>query len=346
MAYTVGNEPLISVIIDAYNYGCYIKDAINSVLQQTLPAEFYEIIVVDDGSQDDTRELVAKYLPGIVYLYKENGGQASAFNAGIAVAKGEFVAFLDADDYWHREKLATVLEEFQESEDVDVVYHAQFLVDNAGVESGIFPEYFHMFVNEDPAEYFWQGKSPVFTATSGISFRMSAFKKMMPVPVDLRICADAYFMAAAPLVARRFSIIEKTLGYYRLHGSNIWAEDYLVKRSIESRISLIDMQNSCYCHVEQLALRLGIDCSRVVNALKMQMVLYHSLELKNLSGRWAAIKTIYRYKGLFHKINLRLKLFKISTFALQSVLPARLFEQVLVLYRHSPLLWIVQRYVR
>src|SRR5690348_4302755 len=89
----------VTALIDAYNYGRFIEEAIESVLGQGVPAEQLEILVVDDGSVDDTCARVKKYAGHVTYLYKENGGQASAFNFGISRAKGEIVALLDADDY-------------------------------------------------------------------------------------------------------------------------------------------------------------------------------------------------------------------------------------------------------
>lgn len=92
-------KPFVSVLIDTYNHERFIEQAIVSVLEQDFPASDREIIVVDDGSTDRTQEIVRKFKPHIRLLCKENGGQASAFNAGIPECKGEIVAFLDADDW-------------------------------------------------------------------------------------------------------------------------------------------------------------------------------------------------------------------------------------------------------
>lgn len=94
---------LVSVVIPAYNVGGHIGEAIGSVLSQDYPA--IEIIVVDDGSKDDTAEVVATGFPQVILIRKANGGAATARNAGIQQAQGEFVAFLDADDIWLPGKL-------------------------------------------------------------------------------------------------------------------------------------------------------------------------------------------------------------------------------------------------
>ena len=104
--------PLVTVLIDTYNHHLFIGDAIDSVLKQDFPAPETEILVVDDGSTDGTPEVVRKFSPRVQLLRKKNGGQASAFNAGIPECKGEIVAFLDGDDWWAPGKLAAVAESF------------------------------------------------------------------------------------------------------------------------------------------------------------------------------------------------------------------------------------------
>ena len=84
------NEPrLASIIIDNYNYGRFLKDAIESALNQTYPNR--EVIVVDDGSTDNSREVIASYTDRIIPVLKDNGGHASAFNAGVLVSRGEVI---------------------------------------------------------------------------------------------------------------------------------------------------------------------------------------------------------------------------------------------------------------
>jgi len=97
------NCPSISVVIPTYNCGHLIQQALDSVLAQTFGPK--EIIVVDDGSKDDTRESLKPYRQRISYLYQDNNGVSAARNRGIREAQGDFIAFLDADDVWHPRKL-------------------------------------------------------------------------------------------------------------------------------------------------------------------------------------------------------------------------------------------------
>ena len=110
----------VSVVIPAYRSESTICRALDSVLAQTEPAA--EIIVVDDGSPDGQASLVERtYGPRVTLIRKPNGGAASARNAGIDRAKGDYVAFLDADDYWEADKLAVLLELLQRHSDLGLL---------------------------------------------------------------------------------------------------------------------------------------------------------------------------------------------------------------------------------
>lgn len=110
---------LVSVIIPTYNSAPYIVDAIGSVLAQTY--QNLEIIVVDDGSNDNTREVLVRYRDKITCLYQENRGVSAARNRGMQHAQGEFIALLDADDIWLPTKLERQLRFMFEHMDVELV---------------------------------------------------------------------------------------------------------------------------------------------------------------------------------------------------------------------------------
>ncbi len=97
-------KPKVSVIIPTYNRAKDVQNAINSVLSQTLTD--LEVIVVDDGSSDDTGKVLQEvYGDRIHYSFQSNQGISGALNTGLEKARGEWVAFLDSDDYWADEKL-------------------------------------------------------------------------------------------------------------------------------------------------------------------------------------------------------------------------------------------------
>lgn len=103
-------SPLVSVVIPTYNRAHMLKDAIDSVLAQTYPN--FELLVVDDGSTDDTQALLESYGRRIIAIHQSNKGVSAARNRGIRSASGELIAFLDSDDYWRPEKLAVQLDFF------------------------------------------------------------------------------------------------------------------------------------------------------------------------------------------------------------------------------------------
>lgn len=125
-----GSEPTVSVVIAAYNASRWIVETLESVLVQDFTD--LEIVLVDDGSIDDTAQIVARYGKLVRYIYKSNGGQPSARNTGIRAAKGEFIAFLDADDLWTKEKLRLQLNLLNETR-VAWTYSDAFVFDD---ESG------------------------------------------------------------------------------------------------------------------------------------------------------------------------------------------------------------------
>src|ERR1700755_604600 len=116
-------RPYISVLVDTYNHERFIEEALVSVLEQDVAGVEREVIVVDDGSTDRTPEIVRKLEPRVRLIRKVNGGQASAFNAGIPECAGEIVAFLDGDDWWAPGKLRAVADALAEQPEIGLVGH-------------------------------------------------------------------------------------------------------------------------------------------------------------------------------------------------------------------------------
>ncbi|MDB9372549.1 glycosyltransferase family 2 protein [Nodularia sphaerocarpa] len=113
----MNNLPLVTVIIPVYNYANYIAATLDSVFAQTYRP--IEVIVVDDGSTDNSAEIVRAY-PEVQYFYQSNQGVSVARNVAIAAAKGEFLAFLDADDLWKPDKLSLQIAYMLENPDIGI----------------------------------------------------------------------------------------------------------------------------------------------------------------------------------------------------------------------------------
>jgi glycosyltransferase involved in cell wall biosynthesis len=111
---------LISCIIPVFNGESYLAEALESVLAQTYQP--VEIVVVDDGSTDGTAEVAAHYGERVHYVWQSNAGQTAARNLGLSAAQGEFVAFLDADDMWHPEKIEQQIDRLRERPEIDLCF--------------------------------------------------------------------------------------------------------------------------------------------------------------------------------------------------------------------------------
>ncbi len=124
---------MISLIITSYNYASYVERAIRSALDQSLDNSKYEIIIVNDASTDRTEAVLENYLEECrVFNLKENVGLAAARNFGIRKSKGQFVMFLDADDYIHRDLLYITKLHLEENNQLDAVCTDYWLVDERG----------------------------------------------------------------------------------------------------------------------------------------------------------------------------------------------------------------------
>jgi len=134
------NQPLVSVIIPTYNKSQYLREAIKSVLNQTY--KNIEVIVVDDGSTDNTKEIVESFNDSrIIYIFQENKGPAIARNTGIKKAQGEYIAFLDSDDLWLKEKLEKQVDFMEKNSEIGLLGTGCYEVTDKGKIIGkkIFP---------------------------------------------------------------------------------------------------------------------------------------------------------------------------------------------------------------
>jgi glycosyltransferase involved in cell wall biosynthesis len=120
--------PKISVIIPTYNRAHVLKRAIDSVLNQTFSD--FEIIVVDDGSTDDTQKLLKQYDDKLKVITTENRGVSAARNIAIKDAKGKYIAGLDSDDYWHKRKLERQIEALESRPDIKIIYTNEIWIRN------------------------------------------------------------------------------------------------------------------------------------------------------------------------------------------------------------------------
>jgi hypothetical protein len=209
--------PTVSVIIHTYNNEKFIAETVESVLNQTY--KDYEIIVVDDGSEDGTRDALIPYMQKIRYHYKENGGIASAKNAGICLSQTEFVAFLDHDDLWVPDKLQLQMECFNENLQVGLVY-SKYTSFRDGKELRTKPEKGYS------GWIFKELLSKSFIQTSTVVVKRECLDAVGPYDETFSL-GDEYDMFLR--IAQKFQcgFVDKGLTRYRVHDTNASNNDFL-----------------------------------------------------------------------------------------------------------------------
>ncbi len=215
-------EPLVSIIINNYNYSEFISEAIDSALSQTYPNT--EVIVVDDGSTDNSTEIIASYGSQIIPLLKHNGGQASALNAGFRVSTGQIIIFLDADDYLFSHTVEQVVAAWKPN--VANVQYRLEMIDGQRKFTDIYPCLEIRLDSGDVLPILLLKGRYSCLVTSGNAFNREVLAAILPITEDkdssFRTAAEAYIVTLLPFYGQVVSI-EQPLGVYRKHGNNTWA---------------------------------------------------------------------------------------------------------------------------
>jgi glycosyltransferase involved in cell wall biosynthesis len=216
-------EPKVSVIITNYNYGCYLRQAIESVLAQTYSN--IELIVVDDGSNDNTWE-VLKDFPNIKLIIQNREGVSAARNRGAAIATGDYLCFLDADDFWAPTKVEKQAQKLRENSNLGAVTVGTYIVDADGNlihtdvrgQSGFLARNILLFERYN-----------IFTSMmirKSYYFEIGGFDKNLSTSADL----DLSLRLA---VNYPFEHLEEPLYFYRIHRNNMHSNIKLFKKDMD-----------------------------------------------------------------------------------------------------------------
>jgi GT2 family glycosyltransferase len=248
----------VEVVVTNYNYGAYVADAIESALGQTHPR--VRTIVVDDGSSDESRDVLRSFEDRVDIVLKENGGQASAVNAGLERCTGDVVLMLDADDVLGPEAANRAAAEFARDPDLVKLQYRMDLIDAEGRPTGETKPAPHLPMPKGdmrraelsfPFDLTWM-------SMSGNAFRRSALQPILPIPEpEYRICADWYLVHAAALLGRVESLQQVTCSY-RMHGSNNY-EPQSAQVDLDHVRENIRLARATTAQLERLADRLGLD---------------------------------------------------------------------------------------
>jgi glycosyltransferase involved in cell wall biosynthesis len=208
---------LVSVILANYNYGRFLAQSIDSVLSQSY--QNFELIVVDDGSSDNSREIIESYGDRLIAIFQENSGQGVAFNAAIARSKGEIICFLDSDDFFYPEKLAKVVSSFQKHPEWVQISHAWMMVNR---EDSPISRSTKTLSQGDVRKFLLKWGKYKSALTSVLAYRREAIEKVLPIPTKKAKYIewpDAYLIATVPFYGEVGFIDEPLMGY-RVHGEN------------------------------------------------------------------------------------------------------------------------------
>lgn len=290
---TKTGSPNISVIIPTYNRSNLVTNAIESALAQTY--KDHEIIVVDDGSTDDTRKVLAPYMNRIKYIYQEHSGHSAARNTAIRASRGQWIAFLDSDDVWLPAKLSRQMEILKRSRAkvcfTNIIWNSeegekssqnQLHWKENNSDEQVFDEPFDLLLFESVHKVL-----VTLVVERDLLVRVGCFDERINRHVDVRLCFRLAFEAPFAYVNQPLAIVDRTPGLQRV--STNCSFDFLKTAYCGNAIT----RSEAY-------LRSGGKSKRIVKELRhqlghyiSQMALLSCLENSNYDARRFALDGLY-----------------------------------------------------
>jgi len=318
-------KPFVTVLIDTYNHESFIADAIGSVLAQDFPTQDMEILVVDDGSTDGTAAVVEKYAERVRLVSKVNGGQASAFNAGIPEARGEIVMFLDGDDWWAPGKLGKVLAAFGDDAHIGLVGHGftEMHLDGGQRTEAARAGIRFRVTSTETARQFRMVRG--FLGTSRMAYRRELLEQIGGVPEALRFEADEYLFTVGSLLGD-VVILPESLTFYRLHGNNLFqftsgdATAVRAKQRVLAALAAALQQTMRQRGVAEDVARVILEC--------VEVEADHLRLIADGGWPWETLATELKIMQVFHRdASLQQHLFSYLRMLPAGVLPARTYYE-------------------
>jgi hypothetical protein len=272
------SDLVVDIVINNHNYGAFLQEAIESACDQTHGR--VNVLAVDDGSTDDSRQILARYGDRIDLILQANGGQAAAINAGIERCEGDVVIFLDADDVLLPEAAARVAAAFAADEGISKVQFRMETIDAQSRPTGEVKPAAHLPMPSGdlraaelacPYDLVWM-------ATSANAFRTEMLRRILPIPTGEypRTGADWYLVHLSALLGRVVSL-DAIGARYRVHGDN----------SYELEVGRLDLD-----HLRQ-AIVFAASTSRELLRLATELGLARPeriLSIADLANRMASLK--------------------------------------------------------
>jgi cellulose synthase/poly-beta-1,6-N-acetylglucosamine synthase-like glycosyltransferase len=251
----------VVILIDNFNYGRFLGPAITSALEQTY--EHCQVVVVDDGSEDDSRAVIATFGDQITPVFKVNGGQASAINAGYAAATGDIWFMLDADDVLETGIVESAVAEFERFPAAARVQFPLRLIDRVGKPlQGTVPRDSTAMPSGDLIDrMLFQNDDLAWAPMSGNAYRADVLQSILPIPIGdyPDVGADLYLINMSTMHGPVRSLTQIG-GGYRVHGANA---DYRNGLDADRSKRIVLLSETTHRHLAVEARRLGIDERRI-----------------------------------------------------------------------------------
>jgi glycosyltransferase involved in cell wall biosynthesis len=304
--------PRVSVIIPSYNCDRYLKRAIDSASAQTY--KDYEILVVDDGSTDDTKDVAMQYGRKVTYLYQQNRGVSAARNHAISKASGELLAYLDADDMWYPEKLERQVAFLDAHQECGMVHSEMSVINEQD-------EVLHVRFYEETKRSVPQGycvqqllmRCHIQTLT--VVERRSSFDRVGGFDDRLPIVQDYLHWTMIAAEGQAVGYLAEPLGKYR------WRTGSLIgnyPRLLEDYVRIYDI----LLHEKPIASRHGDECADILRA-RLYLVQRELAYLDRIDGRRESAR-----RRLANMIKESPRQFELYVDLLKAYLPASLFSTV------------------
>jgi glycosyltransferase involved in cell wall biosynthesis len=253
----LSGRPLVSVLMANYNYGHYLRQSIESVLNQTY--RYFELIVCDDGSTDNSYEVISGYAQGdsrVKLVRKQNGGQASAWNAAYSESRGRIYCTLDADDTFAPHKLETIVQHFARYSSSGFAIHPMAVVDSRGQEIDMMPRVRRFEEGWIAENVIKRGGRWRTMVSSALCFRAELTRYLFPIHEAIfRPHPDTLVYTLAPLLTE-VSVVDEVLSYYRIHGGNNVAT---LAPNLDTHRKMMDLISRIVIGVNLRLSELGVD---------------------------------------------------------------------------------------
>jgi glycosyltransferase involved in cell wall biosynthesis len=278
----VNNQPLVSVIISTYNREAYLEEAIYSVAHQTYTN--VEIIIVDDGSTVNYAASICSKYSECNYYYKSNGGLSSARNFGVSVAKGDYIAFLDDDDFWKLDKLEKQVQILHNNQSVDCVHSSAAIVDEKGNYTGQCIGAAQNKVNKRSGCVFWNALGVWVVKSPTPLIRKKVFQPDLLFDESIKVGEDVDFYQRL-FYRHKIHYIDEPLAFYREYNNqdrlSVQREKYIgIEKKMYANFKKMKIKNPFVLH--RIAVKLvkssiikanSLSCSKAITINRFTLYL-------------------------------------------------------------------------